>query len=109
MSRRKRNSAGNYFKNCITGTAQREHIHFVKFSFDLNKPGLTFSETCLRMNKVIPRIKGGLGNQLFCYAAAHRLFLFNNAELASRNQSIHSLVALSQNELTFQDRQFHKR
>ena len=31
--------------------------------------------------KVIARIRGGLGNQLFCYAAARRLALFNNAEL----------------------------
>lgn len=31
--------------------------------------------------KVIVRIKGGLGNQLFCYAAARRLALTNNAEL----------------------------
>jgi hypothetical protein len=31
--------------------------------------------------KVITRIKGGLGNQLFCYAAARRLALVNNAEL----------------------------
>ncbi|MFZ0929697.1 MAG: alpha-1,2-fucosyltransferase [Syntrophobacteraceae bacterium] len=33
------------------------------------------------MAKVIVRIKGGLGNQLFCYAAARRLALFNSAEL----------------------------
>lgn len=33
------------------------------------------------MPKVIARIKGGLGNQLFCYAAARRLALANNAEL----------------------------
>jgi len=33
------------------------------------------------MNKVITRIKGGLGNQLFCYAAARRLALANGAEL----------------------------
>ena len=33
------------------------------------------------MTKVIVRIKGGLGNQLFCYAAARRLALVNNAEL----------------------------
>lgn len=33
------------------------------------------------MNKIITRIKGGLGNQLFCYAAARRLALVNNAEL----------------------------
>jgi len=31
--------------------------------------------------KLIPRILGGLGNQLFCYAAARRLALINNAEL----------------------------
>jgi hypothetical protein len=33
------------------------------------------------MSKVIVRIKGGLGNQLFCYAAALRLALVNQAEL----------------------------
>lgn len=33
------------------------------------------------MSKVIARIFGGLGNQLFCYAAARRLALVNNAEL----------------------------
>lgn len=33
------------------------------------------------MAKVIARIKGGLGNQLFCYAAARRLALANEAEL----------------------------
>ena len=38
----------------------------------LNKPG---------GKKIITRIKGGLGNQLFCYAAARRLALVNNAEL----------------------------
>jgi len=31
--------------------------------------------------KVIARIRGGLGNQLFCYAAARRLAIANNAEL----------------------------
>ncbi len=31
--------------------------------------------------KIITRLKGGLGNQLFCYAAARRLALVNNAEL----------------------------
>ena len=31
--------------------------------------------------KVIVRIKGGLGNQLYCYAAAKRLAIKNNAEL----------------------------
>ncbi len=30
---------------------------------------------------IIARIKGGLGNQLFCYAAARRLALMNNAQL----------------------------
>lgn len=33
------------------------------------------------MSKLIARIKGGLGNQLFCYAEARRLALVNNAEL----------------------------
>ncbi|MBF0420163.1 MAG: alpha-1,2-fucosyltransferase [Magnetococcales bacterium] len=33
------------------------------------------------MAKVITRILGGLGNQLFCYGAARRLALANNAEL----------------------------
>jgi len=32
-------------------------------------------------DKIIVRIKGGLGNQLFCYAAARRLASANNAEL----------------------------
>lgn len=31
--------------------------------------------------KIVARIKGGLGNQLFCYAAARRLALVNNAEM----------------------------
>jgi hypothetical protein len=31
--------------------------------------------------KIIPRIFGGLGNQLFCYTAARRLAIINNAEL----------------------------
>lgn len=31
--------------------------------------------------KIIARLKGGLGNQLFCYAAARRLALVNNADL----------------------------
>lgn len=34
------------------------------------------------MNHVIARIFGGLGNQLFCYAAARRLALVSKAELA---------------------------
>jgi Glycosyl transferase family 11 len=33
------------------------------------------------LKKIIVRIKGGLGNQLFCYAAARRLVMVNNAEL----------------------------
>ena len=33
------------------------------------------------MDKVITRIKGGLSNQLLCYAATGRLALANNAEL----------------------------
>jgi hypothetical protein len=37
--------------------------------------------------KIITRIKGGLGNQLFCYAAARRLALVNNAELVIDNVS----------------------
>jgi hypothetical protein len=31
--------------------------------------------------KIVARIQGGLGNQLFCYAAARRLALANNAKL----------------------------
>lgn len=33
------------------------------------------------MTRVVVRVMGGLGNQLFCYAAARRLALTNNAEL----------------------------
>src|SRR6267154_4898422 len=33
------------------------------------------------VKKVIARMRGGLGNQLFCYAAARRLALVNDAEL----------------------------
>jgi len=33
------------------------------------------------MKKVVTRIKGGLGNQMFCYAAARRLALVRGAEL----------------------------
>lgn len=33
------------------------------------------------MNTIIARIKGGLGNQLFCYAAARRMALASDAEL----------------------------
>jgi glycosyl transferase family 11 len=32
-------------------------------------------------NKIIVRLAGGLGNQLFCYAAARRLAVLNDAEL----------------------------
>lgn len=39
------------------------------------------------MKKIITRIKGGLGNQLFCYATARRLSLINNAELVIDNVS----------------------
>lgn len=39
------------------------------------------------MNKVIVRIKGGIGNQLFCYAAAKRLALFRKAELIIDNRT----------------------
>jgi hypothetical protein len=34
-----------------------------------------------QMNKIFVRIFGGLGNQLFAYAAARRLAIFNNSEL----------------------------
>lgn len=37
--------------------------------------------------RVIARIIGGLGNQLFCYAAARRLALFSNAELVLDDRS----------------------
>ena len=37
--------------------------------------------------KVIPRIRGGLGNQLFAYAAARRIALTNNAKLVLDNVS----------------------
>lgn len=37
--------------------------------------------------KVIPRIFGGIGNQLFCYAAARRLALISGAELVIDDQS----------------------
>jgi len=33
------------------------------------------------MNKIVVRIYGGLGNQLFCYAAARRLSFVNNLQL----------------------------
>ena len=37
--------------------------------------------------KVIPRIQGGMGNQLFSYAAARRLALVNGAELVIDDRS----------------------
>jgi len=37
------------------------------------------------MIKIITRIKGGIGNQLFCYAVARQLALANNAELVIDN------------------------
>lgn len=36
----------------------------------------------MKSPKIIPRILGGLGNQLFCYAAARRMALVRNVELA---------------------------
>jgi len=54
------------------------------------------------MRKVIARIKGGLGNQLFCYAAARRLALVTDAELViddvtgfARDRQYHRRYALS--------------
>lgn len=37
--------------------------------------------------KVLVRVMGGLGNQLFCYAAARRLSIVNNAELVIDDES----------------------
>ncbi len=42
---------------------------------------MIITQRCINKKKVIVIIKGGLGNQLFCYAAARRLAWFNNAEL----------------------------
>ena len=39
------------------------------------------------MSKLICRLKGGLGNQLFMYAACRRLALKNNAELVIDDKS----------------------
>jgi hypothetical protein len=39
------------------------------------------SQSNPQVRKLITRIKGGLGNQLFCYAAARRLALVSDAEL----------------------------
>ena len=47
---------------------------------------------------VIPRIFGGLGNQLFCYAAARRLALVNHAELVLDDASGH-VKCLQKNKL----------
>lgn len=47
-------------------------------------------------NKLIVRICGGLGNQLFCYAAARRLALTNNAELVIDDTSGFSYDCLYQ-------------
>lgn len=41
----------------------------------------------MSLPKIIPRIFGGLGNQLFCYAAARRLVLLNHAELVLDDMS----------------------
>lgn len=41
----------------------------------------------MSLPKIIPRILGGLGNQLFCYAAARRLALVNNADLVIDDKS----------------------
>ncbi len=38
-----------------------------------------------KIPKLVARIKGGLGNQLFCYAAARSLAIRNNAELVIDN------------------------
>ncbi|MCP4552905.1 MAG: alpha-1,2-fucosyltransferase [Bacteroidetes bacterium] len=35
----------------------------------------------MNTDKIIPRIIGGMGNQLFCYAVARRMAVTNNAEL----------------------------
>ncbi len=44
-----------------------------------------FIKMIAKKRKIITMIKGGLGNQLFCYAAARRLAIFNNAELKIDN------------------------
>jgi hypothetical protein len=46
------------------------------------------------LSKIISRIFGGVGNQLFCYAAARRLALVNNAELIIDDTSgfVHDLA-----------------
>ncbi len=40
-----------------------------------------------RLIKIIPRIKGGIGNQLFIYAAARRLAIVSDSELVLDHQS----------------------
>jgi hypothetical protein len=57
--------------------------------------------------KIITRIKGGLGNQLFCYAAARRLALVNDAELLlddvtgfARDNQYHRQYALDRFHIT---------
>ena len=44
--------------------------------------------------KIIVRVKGGLGNQLFCYAAARQLAVKFNAELVIDNISGFSRAGL---------------
>ena len=41
----------------------------------------------MKKNKLIVRLFGGIGNQLFIYAAAKRLALKNNADLIIDNVS----------------------
>lgn len=41
----------------------------------------------IKLTKIISRICGGIGNQLFCYAAARRLAIVNDAELVLDNIS----------------------
>lgn len=48
------------------------------------------------MTKIVVRLAGGLGNQLFCFAAARRLALVNNAELVLDNISGFRFDALYQ-------------
>jgi hypothetical protein len=48
--------------------------------------------------KVVARIKGGLGNQLFCYAAARRLAAVNDAELILDSVTGFSRDTLYRNE-----------
>ncbi len=50
--------------------------------------------------KLITRIFGGLGNQLFCYATARRLALANNAELVLDDVSGFAYDAVYQRQPT---------